>query len=61
MEDGVAIFVTDKKVMLVEVSGAVGITQLPQAEEIMGEARYDVSRPCVLPGDGWDSKLGCCR
>ena len=61
MEDGVAIFVADEKLMLAEIGSAVGITQLPQAEEIMGEARHNVSRTCILCWDGWDAELGCCR
>ena len=61
MEDGVAIFVTNEKVMLVEVSGAVGVTQLSQAEEIMCEAGPDVSGPGMLRWDGRDAKLGCRR
>ena len=60
MEDGIAILVVDEKLMLVKISGAVGITQFPQAEEIMGEAGHNVSHPCILCWDGWDAKLGCC-
>ena len=47
--------------MLVEVSGAVGVTQLSQAEEIMCEAGHDVSGPGMLRWDGRDAKLGCRR
>ena len=59
MEDGVAILVTNEKVMLVKVSGAVGIAQLPQAEEIVCEAGHDVSGPGMLRRDGRDAQLGC--
>ncbi len=45
--------------MLVEVSGAVGVTQLPQAEEIVCEAGHDVSGPGMLRRDGRDAQLGC--
>ena len=57
MEDGVAILVADKELVLVQK----GCTQLPQAEEIVGEARHDVSGMHVLRGDGRDAELGRCH
>ena len=61
MEDGVAILVADEELVLVQVSPAVGITQFPQAKEIVCDAGHDVARTSVLSGDGRYAQLGGCR
>ena len=52
-EDGIPLFVFDFQDVLIQVGRAVIVTELSEAEEIVGKARNDVAGACTDRGKGW--------
>ena len=60
-EEALSVLVADMQGVFVQGGGAVGVTEFPQADEVVGESRDDVSCPSGDCGKAGDGELGHSR
>ena len=57
-EEALSVLVADAEGVFVQGGGAVGVTEFPQADEVVGESWDDVSCPSGDCGKAGDGELG---